>query len=188
MAKAVNFGLVYGMMAKKLVIYARDNYEVNMTLSEAAEFRYRFFQQFSRLIPWHEKMKRLVAAEGQVRNPAGRIRHLPDIASSDWSRKSEAERQAINSPVQGFGSDLKLMAMVELEEQLNEQECFQLGEHHDALLGMVRADKVEKWMPVVKRVMESPALLKKFNINIPVPIVAEVEIGPWGKGKKWVLK
>lgn len=188
MAKAVNFGLVYGMMAPKLVIYSRDNYEIDMTLSEAQAFRHRFFEQFNRLIPWHDRMRRLVGAEGQVRNPAGRIRRLPDVASSDWGRKAEAERQAINSPVQGFASDLKLMAMVELEEKFDERECFQLGEHHDALLGMVRADKVDKWMHVVKRVMERPALLKKFNIRIPVPIEAELEIGPWGAGKKWEPK
>ena len=187
-AKAIGFGYVYGMQAKKFQVYARDNYGVDVTMSEATAYRNRYFNVYKDLLPWHERMRRLVRGTGQVRNPVGRIRRLPDITSEDWGRRTEAERQAINSPVQGFASDLKLMAMVELEEKLDEKECFQLGEHHDALLGMVRADKVDKWMTVVKRVMESPALLKKFNISIPVPIVAEVEIGPWGMGKKWSPK
>lgn len=188
MAKAVNFGLVYGMMAKKLVIYSRDNYGIDMTLAAAETFRRRFFEQFARLLTWHDRMKRLVAAEGQVRNPVGRIRRLPDIASGDWGRKAEAERQAVNSPVQGMGSDLKLMAMVELEEKFDEKECFLLGEHHDALLGLVRADKVDKWMTVVNKTMQHPALLEKFNIKVPVPIEVGIELGPWGTKNKWKPK
>lgn len=183
-AKAVNFGFVYGMMAKKFVIYARDDYDVHISLDEANRFRNNFFKKFTGLLPWHKRMKRLVKAQGFVRNPIGRIRRLPDIASNEWGKRSEAERQAINSPVQGFGSDLKLMSMIELGEKIDWNEIQILGEHHDAIMGLVRKEVAVKWMKVVKETMESPALLKKFNVRIPVPIVAEVEIGPWGKGEK----
>lgn len=188
MAKAVNFGLVYGMMPPKLVIYARDNYEISMSLSAAKSFRHRFFNRFSGLLSWHDRMKKLAMSEGQVRNPIGRIRRLPDIFSHEWFRKSEAERQAVNSPVQGFASDLKLMAMVQLEEELNPHECVLLGEHHDALLGMVKNSKIDKCMLMVKKAMEHPSLLDKFHVKIPVPIEVGIELGPWGTKAKWSPK
>jgi uracil-DNA glycosylase family 4 len=183
-AKAVNFGFLYGMMPPKFVEYARDNYEVDVSVNEAKRYRNAFFNRWSSLLDWHDRQRRIVRSAGEVRNPIGRIRRLPDIGSSDWGKRSEAERQAINSPVQGFASDLKLMAMAELGRKLDRLECKMLGEHHDAILGIVRKDVTAKNLTLVKLVMESPELLKKFNVKIPVPIIAEVEVGPWGAGRK----
>lgn len=208
-AKAVNFGFIYGMMPPKFVKYARDDYEINISLREAKRYRNGFFNKYSMLLDWHERQRRIVRSAGEVRNPIGRIRHLPDIGSSDPSKRAEAERQAINSPVQGFASDLKLMAMIEICEYLEGKrmdletvasggplkppryswdECKILGEHHDALLGIVRKDKVDKYMTLVKRIMENPMMLKRFGVKIPIPIEAEIELGPWGTKQKWEPK
>lgn len=208
-AKAVNFGFIYGMMPPKFVKYARDDYGINISLREAKRYRNGFFNKYSMLLDWHERQRRLVRSAGEVRNPIGRIRHLPDIGSADQSKRAEAERQAINSPVQGFASDLKLMAMVEICEYLEGKrmdletvasggplkppryswdECKILGEHHDALLGIVREEHVDKYMALVKRVMENPSMLKTFGVKIPIPIEAEIELGPWGTKTKWTPK
>jgi DNA polymerase-1 len=187
-AKAVNFGLLYGMGAPKLVTYARDNYEVDITLNQSRAFRNRFFGKYSGLLPWHERQRRLVRSQGQVHNPIGRIRHLPDINSHEDFKRGEAERQAINSPVQGFASDLKLMALVELANTIDWNNCKIIGEVHDSILGIVRIGKVNHYMNYIKKVMESPAILKKFGVKIPLPVVVDIELGAWGSGKKWLPK
>lgn len=188
MAKAINFGLIYGMSYRKLTIYARDKYEVIITDNQSKQFRNRFFGKYSGLLPWHDRMRKLVAGEGRVRSPIGRIRRLPEIYSPDEGFRREAERQAINSPVQGFASDLKLMSLVEIDQEIDWKECRIVGEVHDAILGIVRKDRLDFYMKKIKSIMENPALLKKFGVKIPFPIVADVEIGPWGTKKKWVAK
>lgn len=185
MAKAINFGLIYGMSYRKLTIYARDKYEVIITDNQSKQFRNRFFGKYSGLLPWHDRVRRLVAGEGRVRSPIGRIRRLPEIYSPDEGLRKQAERNAINSPVQGFASDLKLMSLVEIDRVINWSDCKIVGEVHDAILGMVRKEKADFYLKKIKAIMESPPLLKKFGVKIPFPIVADVEIGPWGKGKPW---
>jgi DNA polymerase-1 len=186
MAKAVNFGLLYGMWWPKLVIYARDNYSVDMTDRQAQEFRKRYFETYSALPSWHERQRRCVRAFGQVVSLSGRIRRLPGINSSEKGIRAEAERQGINSPVQGFGSgDLKAMAMVEVSETFNLDEVQIKGEVHDSILMWVRSDAMEEILPKVKAIMEQPRRLREFGINMTVPLVADFEVGPWGQGKTW---
>lgn len=186
MAKAVNFGLLYGMGWPKLVIYARDNYGVDMTDRQAKDFRVRYFETYSALPKWHERQRRCVRAFGQVVSLSGRIRHLPGINSSEQGVRAEAERQGINSPVQGFGSgDLKAMSMVEIHETFDWDSARIKGEVHDSVLMWVKTDQQEIILPQVKKIMESPRLLTDFGINMTVPIVVDVEIGPWGISKPW---
>lgn len=188
MAKAVNFGLLYGMGWPKLVIYARDKYGVDMTDQQAKEFRKRYFETYSALPPWHERQRRCVRALGQVVSPSGRIRHLPGINSDSQGVRAEAERQAINSPVQGFGSgDLKAMAMLEISETFGRDEILVKGEVHDSILMWVRSHLLGTHLPRVKSIMEKPRLLKDFGINLTVPLVADFEVGPWGAGESWEL-
>lgn len=184
MAKAVNFGLLYGMGWPKLVIYARDNYGVDMTDAEARAFRVRYFETYAALPKWHERQRRCVRAFEQVVSLSGRIRHLPGIGSSDKGVRAEAERQGINSPVQGFGSgDMKVMAMVEIHQTFDWDEVRIKGEVHDSNLMWVRTELLEEKLPQIKKIMESPKLLTDFGIKMTVPIVADFEVGPWGMGK-----
>ncbi|GAJ02391.1 unnamed protein product, partial [marine sediment metagenome] len=97
-AKAVNFGLIYGMGARKLMEYAKEKYEVYMTLGEATTWRKAFFTRYPRLLEWHRRQIHEVHEKHQVVSMIGRIRHLNNILSSDPQIAAEAERQAINSP------------------------------------------------------------------------------------------
>lgn len=192
-AKAVNFGFVYGMGWRKFKIYARDNYGVDLTDKEAEQWRERFFQAYYFLPKWHSKQRRIVQSMGQVRSPIGRLRRLPDIYSTDKSKKAEAERQSINSPVQGFGSDLTILGMSEImgnaqyydpDYVLDKDKFFVIGTVHDATLFEVRNDYLMEFCPKAKHILEHPKALEDvFHFDTDVPIVADVAVGKsWGAG------
>lgn len=182
-AKAVNFGFVYGMGWRKFKIYARDNYGVKLDDKESKEFREKFFNEYVDLPPWHDRQKKIVRYLGQVKNPIGRIRHLPDINSKDESKVAEAERQAINSPVQGFGADIAGLALIELMETIPPDIYYPVGTVHDSIEGMCRTEYVECVAKKLTAIMASPKNLKKvFKFETEVPILADLEIGPFGKG------
>lgn len=192
-AKAVNFGFVYGMGWRKFKIYARDNYGVDLTDKEAEQWRERFFQAYHFLPKWHSKQRRIVQSMGQVRSPIGRLRRLPDIYSTDKSKKAEAERQSINSPVQGFGSDLTILGMSEImgnaqyydpDYVLDKDKFFVIGTVHDATLFEVRNDYLMEFCPRAKHILEHPKALEDvFHFDTDVPIVADVAVGKsWGAG------
>lgn len=192
-AKAVNFGFVYGMGWRKFKIYARDNYGVDLTDKEAEQWRERFFQAYHSLPKWHSKQRRIVQSMGQVRSPIGRLRRLPDIYSTDKSKKAEAERQSINSPVQGFGSDLTILGMSEImgnaqyydpDYVLDKDKFFVIGTVHDATLFEVRNDYLMEFCPRAKHILEHPKALEDvFHFDTDVPIVADVAVGKsWGAG------
>lgn len=187
-AKGINFGFVYGMMEKKFIETARLKYGFEPTEAEARQYRKAYFQLYRGLEPWHNKMKKLVKLDGYVRSLSGRLRRLPGIYSPDVKLRRECERQAINSPVQGFIGDYKAMALVELEEKLDPDRSFVVGEHHDAILFCVREDLVEEELPKIQSIMQNPELVKEFKIDLSVPIEVELEVGPWGKGVKWESK
>jgi uracil-DNA glycosylase family 4 len=182
-AKAVNFGFVYGMGAKKFVYTAFEKYELHFTLQEAEQIRKIFFQQFKGLLPWHARQRRIVRNYGRVQSPIGRIRHLPDIFSEDWKVRAEAERQAINSPVQSFASDMNTLAMMETVERFKEQgiEGYPLGTIHDATLFEIRIRDLRRALPIIKRTFENLPLRKRFGVHLDVPIVADIKVGRhWG--------
>lgn len=181
-AKAVNFGFLYGMYPKKFQKYAFENYQVEVSIAEAELFREKFFETYPDLLRWHERQRRLVRAKHFVQSPIGRIRHLPDILSGDNAVRMEAERQAINSPVQGCASDLTLYAMVLLHEILDPSECFMVMTLHDGIGFEVKEGKEEKWGAVIKETMENLPLKKTFGLDLSVPIVADVEWGTHWSG------
>lgn len=187
-AKAVNFGFLYGMREKKFIETAKLKYGFEPTFQEASDYREGFFNLYSRLPEWHKKQVRLVHLSGHVRNLAGRKRRLPGIYSGDRSLSSEAERQAINSPVQGYIGDHKTMALIEVHETFDrETELRVVGEVHDSILLWVREGRVDELLPRVARIMENPKLVQEFGIELPVPIVADFEVGPWGDGSAFVV-
>lgn len=182
-AKAVNFGFVYGMGWRKFKDYARDSYDVHLNDKEAKAYRDKFFQMYHELPEWHIRQKKIVHYLGEVRNPIGRIRRLPDITSKDKSKVAEAERQAINSPVQGFGSDLCLLSLVEAYNHFPRSWTKCVGTVHDAQLWLVRNDKVKQFCTELKAIMEDPKVLRTiFKFTPTVPIVTDVSVGNWGKG------
>lgn len=182
-AKAVNFGFLYGMGAKKFQEYARDKYGVAFSIDESRHIRQKFFAAYSGLQPWYERQERVALLNGYVRSPCGRLRHLPGIHSPDDFDKHQAIRQAINSPVQGFASDMTLMSVVDITRLLPQVGI--VGTVHDAILMEIPDDQVEEVLPQIKSIMECPPTLTELGVRLTVPIIAEVTVGNWGAGKKW---
>lgn len=183
-AKAVNFGFVYGMGWRKFIETAFVKYGLIFTEEQARAIREAYFRQFPGLQPWHAKQRRLVREYGRVQSPIGRIRHLPDIYSPDESVQAEAERQAINSPVQSFGSDILLLAMIEINKTFRALKlpAFCVGTVHDAVNYEVRNDAVADALPIIKDTMQDVGTLKrKFGVHLDVPLIADLKVGThWG--------
>lgn len=186
-AKAVNFGFVFGMYEKKFIETAKTKYDWEPTYDEAHAFRQAYFELYHDIPAWHERQKKLAHLNGGVRNLFGRLRRLPGIHSSDREIRSEAERQAINSPVQGAIGDWKAASLVEICETLPRDRIRIVGEHHDAILFIVRKDpKIQaRVLPALREIMRKPKLLEGFKIRMSVPMESEIELGPWGSGKPW---
>lgn len=182
-AKAINFGFVFGMYENKFIQQAKTKYDWDCNYEEAHDFRTAYFELYNGIPPWHEKQKRLCKADGAVRNLFGRLRRLPGIYSRDKGLRMEAERQAINSPVQGTIGDWKTAALIEIEETIPSNKLRLVGEHHDALLGILRPEYRDEVLPMVRRIMRRPSLFDLFKINTVVPMESEIEIGVWGAGK-----
>lgn len=185
-AKAVNFGFVYGMGAPKFVSTAFEKYEVVFSLDEAKAIRRNFFEQFAGLPAWHAKQRRLVNKYARVVSPLGRVRHLPDIRSEEEGVRAEAERQAINSPVQSFASDMNLLAMIYANDNLKRQgvEAHPIGTVHDATLWEVRTEHLRLALPTIKRSFEQVPL-NRFGVNLDIPIVADIKVGShWGDARE----
>jgi uracil-DNA glycosylase family 4 len=191
-AKAVNFGFVYGMGWKKFKVYAWEKYGVRLTDDEAKLFRKRFFELYHDLPDWHNRMKKIVRQLGYVVSPIGRKRRLPDIYSTDEGVQAGAEREAINSPVQGFGSDYVLAAFISMfliimKEDPNFETIRPVGSVHDAQYYEIRNDKVNYWAPIIKKNFDDPTRLKEwFDYVPPLPITGDCKIGNhWGDAKDW---
>lgn len=172
-AKAINFGFLYGMRPKHFKQLAKQQYGIEVTDKEAEQFRAHYFATFPDLERWHAKQIRRAQRQGYVSTLFGRRRHLPDIVSGEFGLRSAAERQAINAPVQGTGSDIALSAYAKLGARGAGWAC--VGLVHDALLFYVKKDKAEAVAHQVKAIMEHK--LSGFNC----PLVADVVWGAyWG--------
>lgn len=186
-AKAVNFGFLYGMGWRKFVQTAWENYGVRVSEEEAQAFRKAFFDQFPGLLPWHSKQRRLAHTNGRVETPMGRVRHLPDIYSPDPGVQAEAERQAINSPVQAFASDMCALSLVLLARRFRAEgiRAYPIGTVHDAVNWEIHGDDLEYALPLIKATMEDLPLEKLFGCTIDIPIVADCKVGTrWGQAKE----
>jgi DNA polymerase-1 len=182
-AKAVNFGFLYGMGWRKFIETAWEKYELTVTEIEAQHARKAFFDQFPDLLPWHGRQRRLVHKFQRVQTPLGRIRHLPDIASHEQGVVNEAERQAINSPVQAMASDMCLLSLVLLDREFRRRgfKAIPIGTVHDAINFEVPNDELPDVLPLIKTTMENPPLKKLFDYELSIPLVADLQIGKhWG--------
>lgn len=175
-----NFGFLYGMSAKTFVDYAKS-YGLNLSEEDSEHLRNNFFEAYPRLLPWHEECKEYARKNGHTWSPIGRKRFLPDINSSNWSNRGQAERQSVNSGVQGFASDMCISALSDIvfSDIIDHERCKVLGSVHDAILFEIRDDYVEEVVPIVKEMMEHPSIID--GIDIPIPIIADVEVHQaWG--------
>jgi DNA polymerase I-like protein with 3'-5' exonuclease and polymerase domains len=179
----VNFGFLYGMGVLKFIETAWSNYGVRVSEEESRAFREAFFGQFPMLLRWHARQRQLVSKYKRVESPLGRVRHLPDIDSPNQGVRSEAERQAINSPVQSFASDMALLSMVRItrEFQRRGMRAHPIGTVHDAINWEVPEHEMAEALPLIKDGMENLPLRQQFGVNLDVPIVADLKAGfRWG--------
>lgn len=188
--KAVNFGFMYGMWWKKFIEVARDDYNVIFTPREAERIRKQYLELYKGMEPWHKKQKSLARSQGYVINKIGRKRRLPDATIHTHGQYNykvgEAERQAVNSPVQSLASDINLLAAIEIDQRVSNDFAQIVGTVHDSILILVRKDKLDVVAREVKKIMEDPTVLREqFKVKLKVPLVAEAKVGAWSKGKKY---
>ena len=184
-AKAINFGFIYGMHENKFIQQARKDYGWDASKQEAKNARRAYFRLYSQLENWHSRTKRLARANGHVRCLTGRLRRLPGIHAKDRKVRSAAARQAINSGVQAMIGDYKAMLLVEIHQTFSRKKVRLVGEHHDAVLAIVKNEYIDECVPQMLKIAERPKLMDTFKIKLSVPMEGEAELGPWGKGEKY---
>ncbi|MGE4619496.1 MAG: DNA polymerase I, partial [Planctomycetota bacterium] len=165
-AKAVNFGLMYGMGAFGL---ARD---LGIPVAEAKEFIEAYFEGFPRVREWMEETKLQATETGEIRTLSGRRRPIPEIRSRLAREKAQGERFAINSVVQGSAADLIKLAMIGVHKEALRRgnEARILLQIHDELLLEVPEPLAQECASWLKEVMESV-------MEISVPLEVQVSMG-----------
>lgn len=179
-SKSANFGFLYGMVAKTFITYAKG-YGLDLTQEDSEKIRADFFNAYPRLLVWHEECKEFARQHGYIESPIGRKRWFDNINGYDFKKRSADERQAINSPVQGFGSDLCTSALAEIvfSKKLDHTRFNVLGSVHDAILFEIKDDYVEELIPKLQSIMENPPIVE--GLDVPIPLVADVEVSScWG--------
>jgi DNA polymerase I len=165
-AKTVNFGIMYGMQAYGL---SRDT---GMPRQEAQEFIDTYFERLPGVRQYLDDTKRLAAEQGYISTMFGRRRYVSDIGSSNFNRRTAAERIAINMPLQGTAADIMKIAMIRMHRELNDHgyQARMILQVHDELLFETPESEIEPLAVLVRDVMENVAELK-------VPLVTEVSVG-----------
>lgn len=169
-AKAVNFGLIYGMSAFGL---AR---QLGIARSEAQSYIDKYFERFPGVLEYMETTRQNAEQQGYVATLEGRRLYLPDIKARNVPRRKAAERAAINAPMQGTAADIIKKAMILVDSWITQQNTDAIKmimQVHDELVFEIKQDKVEQFVPELVKLMESAAELK-------VPLIAEA-----GKGENW---
>ena len=166
-AKAVNFGIVYGISDYGL------SQNLNITRKEAKEFIERYFASFPKVKAYMEDVVQQAKKDGYVSTILNRRRYLPEINSRNFNQRSFAERTAMNTPIQGTAADIIKKAMVEIASRLKEEQLTSklLLQVHDELILEVPKEEVPQMEALVPEVMENAMELR-------VPLKVDVSYGP----------
>ncbi len=175
-SKAINFGFIFGLQAPGFREYARTSFGLELSLEESEIYREVFFGTYDHLEGWHRKYIEIAKTNKKVISPLGRVRHLPLVDSPFWGIKSKAERQAINSPVQGTLSDVCAYGITKIRQRFTEQEVWIAGMTHDSAYGYIPSEHVIPRLTEMKHIMENLPLREEFNWDHPVPFVIDAEI------------
>lgn len=167
-AKAINFGLIYGMSAFGL------SRQLGIGRADAQSYMDLYFKRYPGVQTFMHDIREKAKAQGYVETLFGRRLYLPDINSSNGMRRKAAERVAINAPMQGTAADIIKRAMIQLDQTLqNDPDIAMIMQVHDELVFEVRSEKVAFYSELIKTQMESAA-------NLVVPLIVEV-----GQGTNW---
>lgn len=170
LAKAINFGLIYGMGAAKLQSYAETKYGVTLSLEQAKAFRKRFFEAYAGVAEWHETIKRsYIRGTKESRTLAGRRRR--------WADKPRLA-ELLNHPVQGLNADITKVALVELNKVLAETGAKLICTVHDEILLECPIGDAQHVSYLLHRCMVAAA--RKFLH--PIPVIVDVKVSTsWGE-------
>ncbi|MCX8683697.1 DNA polymerase I [Gilliamella sp. B2889] len=166
-AKAVNFGLIYGMSAFGL------SKQINIPRKEAKFYIDRYFERYPGVQMYMDKIRQQASEQGYVETLSGRRLYLPKITSSRVNEKRGAERAAINAPMQGTAADIIKTAMIKMSEWIKAQpngNIRMLMQVHDELVFEVKEELVSEYSKSIKSIMEN-------CYQLSVPLKVDVGIG-----------
>ena len=167
-AKAINFGLIYGMSAFGL------SRQLGIGRADAQSYMDLYFKRYPGVQTFMHDIREKAKAQGYVETLFGRRLYLSDINSSNGMRRKAAERVAINAPMQGTAADIIKRAMIQLDQKLqNDPDIAMIMQVHDELVFEVRSEKVAFYSDLIKTHMENAA-------DLVVPLIVEV-----GQGTNW---
>jgi len=166
-AKAVNFGIVYGISAFGLAA------QLGIPQAEAKSYIERYFARYEGVRAFIEKTLEQTRRDGAVRTMFGRMRPIPDIESRNPNQRGFAERTAVNTPLQGTAADLIKLAMIVIDRELTERKLKtrMVLQVHDELLFEVPLEEEAEVDQLVREAMEGV-------VKLDVPLVADVAFGP----------
>ncbi|WP_429046186.1 DNA polymerase I [Aeromonas hydrophila] len=169
-AKAINFGLIYGMSAFGLAK------QLGIGRAEAQKYMDLYFERYPGVLEYMERTRQQADAQGYVETLFGRRLYLPDIKSRNAGLRKAAERAAINAPMQGTAADIIKRAMINVDgwtRGIEDQSIRMLMQVHDELVFEIREEKLEEYITIIKEKMSAAA-------ELHVPLVVEA-----GTGDNW---
>ncbi|WAF94081.1 DNA polymerase I [Aeromonas sp. BC14] len=169
-AKAINFGLIYGMSAFGLAK------QLGIGRAEAQKYMDLYFERYPGVLEYMERTRQQAEAQGYVETLFGRRLYLPDIKSRNAGLRKAAERAAINAPMQGTAADIIKRAMINVDSWIRgikDESIRMLMQVHDELVFEIREEKLEEYIAIIKEKMSAAA-------ELDVPLVVEA-----GTGDNW---
>lgn len=168
-AKAVNFGIVYGISAFGL------SQDLNITRKEANDYIERYFTTYPGIKKYLDDNVAFAKEHGYVKTLYGRIRPIPELSSSNFMQRSFGERAAMNSSIQGTAADIIKLAMIRVSRRLREEELASrlILQIHDELLVETKEEEIEEVYKILQEEMMGAASLR-------VPLIIDIE-----QGKNW---
>ena len=165
-AKAVNFGIIYGVSAHGL------SQQTGLSRTEAKKLIDAYFETYPRLKEFIGELIEKAREKGYVETIMGRRRYLPDIHSRNAVVRGAAERIAVNAPIQGSAADIIKKAMVDIDRLLQREnlKAPMLLQVHDELVFEAPADRLDKIMPLIKKAMEN-------TVQLSVPLEVDIHAG-----------
>ncbi len=166
-AKAINFGLIYGMSAFGL------SKQLNIGRYDAQQYMDLYFERYPGVLSYMESTREGAKQTGYVSTVFGRRLYLPDIKASNAMRRKGAERAAINAPMQGTAADIIKKAMIDVDawiNDINDEAILMIMQVHDELVFEIKEDYVDQYVAKIKTLMENA-------VELDVPLIVDVGIG-----------
>ena len=171
-AKAVNFGIIYGISAYGLAK------QLSISNFEASDFIKKYFNKFSGIKDFMENTKELCRQNGYVETLCGRKCFFPRIKDKNFALRSFQERAAINAPIQGTAADIIKYAMIKIDKKFsNDEDCKMILQVHDELIFEIQKSKIEKFSKLIINEMQN-ALEPHTKLSIPLIVDSN-------SGKNW---